>query len=198
VCRHHAIVAAIAIVANLPAPARADDRPLVRIESVAGSRLVGTLKVKTISVQADFGRVEVDPSKLKSVTLGDQDGDTIVTTAGSIIKGKIADEVFEIESEFGTLKLDRAKLKSITLAGDEPPRDPKARESNRERKPGEARPETRREPKDKPDEGRAPRPSPIPRFLTRPSALNVTTLSAGRPPTSVRPPPRPSLPPRHR
>lgn len=153
----------------------ADESPKLRVESVGGSRLVGTLKAKMIAIQADFGRVEVDPAKLKSLTFA-FDGDTIVTTSGSIIKGKIADDAFEIESEFGTIKLERSKLKSLTLATDAPADDPKPEHAR-----PEAKPEPKPEPKEASDEDRATRPRPIPRFITQPSALKVTKISAGRP-----------------
>jgi len=185
---------ALAVVAALPAAALADDGPKVRIESVGGSRLIGTWKVKSIAIQADFGKVEVDPSKIKSLTLGDRDrdrdGDTIVTTSGSIIKGKISDDAFEIESEFGTIKLERSKLRSLTLAKDATPGDPPLSPAGDQDRKNSDPPGTdpKAGSKEATAEGRGDRPRPIPRFLTQPSALKVTKISAGRPPRCVLPP----------
>lgn len=185
---------ALAAFAALAPAAFAEDGPRVRIESVGGSRLVGTLKVKSISIQADFGRVEVDPSKIKSLSFGDRDGDTIVTTSGSIIKGKIGEDAFEIDSEFGTLKLERSRLRSLTLAKDTPT-DARPDEPKGDPKPDEAKPETKPDPQKPADEERATRPRPIPRYITQPSATRVTKIPAGRAPRRIVPPspPRPPI-----
>ena len=161
--------------------ALAADGPAVRVESVGGSRLVGTLKARSIVIKADFGTVEVDPSKIRSASFSEE-GDTIVTTSGSTIKGKIAAESFEIDSEFGVLKIDRSKLRSLSLG--------EAAREDRKDEPRRGPLELKPDPKaDATDSDRPARPSPIPRFLTQPTSARVTKIGVERhPPARLNPP----------
>jgi len=159
----------------------------VQVETKNDTRVAGTLVLQSVKVDCDLGILEIKADKLKVVHFTADDapiigpegtrlrGD-IVTASGSTVKGTLIVPELKMKTDLGTLTLAPQKLRSITFNGPDGP-DPKAEGP----KPGtlELKPDFKPE-SSKPaaDEGRPARPSPIPRYLTHPSASRVMRIGA--------------------
>lgn len=141
------------------------EAPTFTVETIGGTRLVGTLALDSIQVECEFGDLKVSVEKLRTLSYA-ADGDTIVTTSGFTIKGKIQTDPIRVESDLGPFTLSRDRLKSI-----------EARSGSRESQPAPTPAETPRpaEPtQDEPmkDEDPAlPPQRPIPPFLLHSAAI---------------------------
>ena len=165
----------------------------VQVETRHDSRVAGTLLLQSLRVDCDLGILEIKADKIKVVNFTADDppivgpdgtklkGD-IVTASGSTVKGTLIVPELKMKTDLGTLTLAPQKLRSITFKGQDGS-EPKAEAP----KPGtiELKPDPRPEAaKPAADEDRPIRPSPIPRYLTHPSASRVTRIGAtGRPVT---------------
>lgn len=187
--------AALAIVlAPLPALAQSGDAGpdgnlswSVQVETRTDSRVAGTLTLQSLRVDCDLGILEIKANKIRVVNFtagetpiigpeGTRLKGEIVTASGSTVKGMLIVPELNMKTDLGTLTLAPQKLRSITFKGAEGS-DPKAeapRPGTLELKP-DPKPESA---KPAADEGRPSRPSPIPRYLTHPSASRVSRIGA--------------------
>jgi hypothetical protein len=136
----------LSIVATLPAPARAEDRPVARVETTDGRVWPGLWDVpQPFQVESDIGIFVLAAEKIKAVQLQDlayyPTGGTryvgsIETVSGLTVKGNIVIPSFtmtlqgtgpagdgtmeDLSQEAGTLTIsDSAKIKTITFEHEE-------------------------------------------------------------------------------
>jgi hypothetical protein len=122
------LAAILALSVGLPAPA-AEDAATVQVETTRGSRVKGSLALKSIKVSSDLGNLEIAIDKIESVQrtaegsfgggLGGGGNSepyfAIQTTSGSTITGKIEPDKFQVESDFGPLTIPLDALASLRI-----------------------------------------------------------------------------------
>ncbi|HWE39925.1 MAG TPA: hypothetical protein VG406_25465 [Isosphaeraceae bacterium] len=195
-------LAALALI-TLPVQAFAQGRPTVRIKTVRGSEITGTIAQDSIRIDGDLGPIEVPLGKVKSIEVERFSAVTetpdrgltprmysyqkITTRKGDRIVGTI-EKPLRIESDLGTLSIEGDIIETIEIispdrAGSRGPSATPQPDPEVESKPATAAPKDADGSKGSPTPTeRAARPSPIPRSILRPGTARVTRLKAPAPP----------------
>jgi hypothetical protein len=99
----------------------------VAVESTSGEKVVGTLALRYVLIQSDFGSYAIEPEKVQAIRFKPDAQPLIVSSEGVIIAGNVATQsgqeihgqVFvqewRVKTELGSLMLAPGKLKSLTL-----------------------------------------------------------------------------------
>ena len=110
----------------------------VKVETVEGRNVSGTLPLASVVVECDLGLYHVKPEKVKAVRFlnpkehvavrgpdGTRVPGAVATVSGEEITGTIIVPTWMLTTDLGAVVLDPAKLKSLTLVGKTDPSTPK-------------------------------------------------------------------------
>jgi hypothetical protein len=105
----------------------------VKVGTVGGKSVTGTLTVAYIQVVSDLGVYAIKPEKVKEVQISAPAPDegpmitgpsgtmvpgVVVTRSGDEIAGKIAVNHWQVETDLGSLMLNPETLKSVAITGE--------------------------------------------------------------------------------